>query len=242
MSEPNPPIPQSAPQQAAPSVASAPRPSESSNGALTPPPNVVRPIRAVGAATRWLLLASAAVSLTALLNDSWGIGAYLVLDVGTVPVWTLQLYDAVLVALAFLTPAVLLATAIFWSVWQYRAAASLTPGSLRRSPGWHVGSWFIPIAMYWMPFQNVGDLARGSRARLRRGILGSWWATWIAGNLGIGIANQMYGRAETLPGLGAALTTSIFFYALQIISAVLAWIVVARITEAIEPRAARPVV
>jgi hypothetical protein len=48
---------------------------------------------------------------------------------------------------------------IFFLIWQYRAAtaARLLGFPARRSPGWGVGSWFVPVVNLWMPFQALRD-------------------------------------------------------------------------------------
>ena len=44
-------------------------------------------------------------------------------------------------------------------VWQFRAASAARAMGLpaKRSPGWGVGFWFIPIVNLWMPYQAIRD-------------------------------------------------------------------------------------
>ncbi|MDL9977967.1 DUF4328 domain-containing protein [Microbacterium sp. ASV49] len=198
---------------------------------------LVRPLRGIGGATRGLIVAYAALSGVTIIVNLWGIVSLNAYSTGLVGIDALEAYDAISRPVSILSLLVLLASGVCWMVWQYRAAASLPAGSLRRSPGWHVGSWFIPIVSLWFPFQNVSDIARSSRADLDGGIRGIWWVLWIAGNLTSGIGGRMLLTGNSLPGFIAGLTISIVSDALVIVGAVFAWIVVARITAAIDPSA-----
>jgi hypothetical protein len=44
-------------------------------------------------------------------------------------------------------------------VWQFRAASAARAMGLpaKRSPGWGVGFWFIPVVNLWMPYQAIRD-------------------------------------------------------------------------------------
>jgi hypothetical protein len=53
-------------------------------------------------------------------------------------------------------------------VWQHRAASAARSLGLpaRHSPGWGVGSWFVPIVNWWFPYQALVDcLDAGNPAR-----------------------------------------------------------------------------
>jgi hypothetical protein len=80
-----------------------------------------------------------------------------------------------------------LASVVVWRMWQFRGQRNLTLAgrpSLRFTPGWAVGWWFIPIANLWKPFQAVRELGSRSdpdeRSYVVRGwwVVGLWWATW----------------------------------------------------------------
>ncbi len=238
MNESNPPIPPLAPSPQA--TPDEPRRPEKEGRVTGPHPTRGRSIRVAAALTRWLIAASAVISLTDLMRDSSGAGAMSTLETGSGSAWILYFHDATAIVPEFLGALVFLVAAVCWLVWQYRAASSVRPEALRRGPGWHVGSWLIPIAMYWLPFQNIGDLSRASGARLSRGIHGAWWVTWTVGYLCGAVANVLSNRADTFSEMRVALTVWTAADAIQIVSAVLAWIVIARITDAIAPRAVRP--
>jgi hypothetical protein len=83
------------------------------------------------------------------------------------------------------------ASVVVGCMWQFRGQRNLTLAgrpSLRFTPGWAVGWWFIPIANLWKPFQAVRELWSRSdpdeRSYVVRGwwVLGLWWATWLISN------------------------------------------------------------
>ncbi|WP_439902361.1 DUF4328 domain-containing protein [Microbacterium azadirachtae] len=136
---------------------------------------------------------------------------------------------------------VYVATAVCWVVWQYRAASSLPPDMLRRTPGWHVGSWFVPVVSLWFPFQNVTDLTRASRARVSDGVRRAWWTLWIASVVTSRLVYALsVGYGNRAGGMIAELVGQVVTDLLAIAGAVVAWIIVARITDAIvDPQSQR---
>ena len=52
-----------------------------------------------------------------------------------------------------------LAALVVACVWQFRAATAARALRLpaRRSPGWGVAFWFIPVVNFWMPYQAIRD-------------------------------------------------------------------------------------
>lgn len=200
-----------------------------------PQPIGLRPLRGIGAATRWLILASGVVTLIAAATGLWGISTLGAFSSGLVGLDALESYDAVSLLLAGLTSLITIGAGVCWLIWQHRAASSVPPASLRRSPGWHVGSWFIPVVAWWFPFQNVKDIVRGSNAPVSGGLLGGWWALWIASSLTYVASTNMTNAADTVPALTAALNVSLVGDVLWIAAAALAWIVVKRVTDALDP-------
>jgi hypothetical protein len=76
----------------------------------------------------------------------------------------------------------ILATVLFL-MWQYRAAQAGRAIGLpaARSPGWGVGSWFVPVVNLWMPMQALRDcLPPGHpRRRLVWMLLFTWLVTSV---------------------------------------------------------------
>jgi len=205
-------------------------------GSWTPAPAAVRPLRGIGTTTRILIAVYAAFSLVTILTDGWGIVTLDAYASGSVGVDALNAYDRISVPLNLISVGVLIAAGICWAVWQYRAAASVPPGSLRRRPGWHASSWFVPVVSLFFPFQNISDLARSCRAELGSGLSGTWWTLWLAANLVSSIASQATVASKSIPALTGALAGSMLSELLVIGAAFFAWIIVARITDAIDPK------
>lgn len=128
----------------------------------------------------WAFIAVAAVTLLLLL---------------VVMARQMQLADPPLEMLAFYSFGelalwlVLLLTAIPVCLWTFRAHANLHEGGiagLHFSPGWAVGSFFVPVLNLWVPFQAMRELvnrSEGEPADFAAGSVGdvtSWWACHIA--------------------------------------------------------------
>ena len=154
---------------------------------------------------------------------------------GSTGIEALETYDSLSAPTLLLSSALFVASGICWMIWQHRAAASVPSGTLRRTPGWHVGSWFIPVASWWLPVQNISDVIRASRAAVSSGIVATWWALWVAGTLAYVVVNRMAFNAESLAALSAAAVASIVGEVLTIGAAVFAWLIVKRITDALDP-------
>ncbi|WP_235186027.1 DUF4328 domain-containing protein [Microbacterium oleivorans] len=199
---------------------------------------VVRPLRGIAGATRILILVSAATSFLTVLVEAWGLNAIDGFSRGTAPLSALELYDTLSSFVALASAASLLAAGICWVVWQYRAAVRVraaNPMSTRRTPVWHVVSWFIPVIAFWFPFQNMKDLIVASRADVRATLLGWWWGLWIASTTFVTVSSRMSIAADSLPGYSAAMNVSLFAELLTIASAPLAVMVLTRTTNALEP-------
>ena len=75
------------------------------------------------------------------------------------------------------------------SLWAFRAHANLHEGAvagLNFAPGWAVGSFFVPVANLWVPFQAMRELVNRSEgepadfAASSVGDVTSWWACHMA--------------------------------------------------------------
>jgi hypothetical protein len=61
---------------------------------------------------------------------------------------------------------------------------------LEYTPGWTVGWFFVPLLNLWKPYRAVGEMFTVSRPT-GTGMLGVWWAAWIAMNV-VGRVSQRY--------------------------------------------------
>lgn len=125
----------------------------------------------------------------------------------------------------FLVGLVQLACLAVFLVWQSRAAvvgrAAGYPA--RHSPGWGVGSWFVPVANLWVPFQSLEDcLPPGASGRGRVWLI---MAGWVSGaTLGwVGMLATFFGGSVELLTIGTALETA---------AIAVAWLTVLRVGRA----------
>lgn len=150
--------------------------------------------------------------------------------------------------------AVRLALVVAFILWLHRASKNLTAlGNPRTrieyTPGWAVGSFFIPFANLYMPYRAVGEVWVKSEPPVREeGGLAfaprpstspvlAWWITWLAANF-IGRAASRFGdKAETLDAMQWATWAAILADLLSIAAALLAVRVVRSIDRRQEERA-----
>jgi hypothetical protein len=95
---------------------------------------------------------------------------------GTVP-WSLAAYISVL-------------------VWLHAAVTRVrsVKRSVGASPGWAVGSWFVPFANFYVPFRTVRELWRKSHTPVAfrvPGYFGLWWAAWLVSSIAGGVSGRL---------------------------------------------------
>ena len=69
-------------------------------------------------------------------------------------------------------------------VWAWRATRNLQNwgAPVKWRPGWAIGGWFIPVGMFWIPYQVIRDawrLALAPNESLPARRLGIWLASWL---------------------------------------------------------------
>lgn len=174
-----------------------------------------------------LIAADGVLSLLAAGLHTWGtvsLPSPHGLDTSGVPI----AYDIVDGLLSLADVAVMVAAVVVWCVWQYRLARAAEP-FVRRSPGMHVGSWFIPIVLLWFPFQNVKDLWNAHVRRPDGGLLAGWWTCWIVVNF---LANVLLRSSiEGDPSMRVGAAGDLVVDVLSLPLAVLAVLVVLRLTR-----------
>ena len=139
--------------------------------------------------------------------------------------------------LAVLTVLIYIATVVFFSIWLYRSYDNLpafgTPKrSLSHSPGWAVGSFFVPIINLFVPYRAVKELWQKSISPDESPLFEPtppatfplWWLFWLlssfAGNISFRVSFN-----ENVPESTATIV-SIVAGALSIIAALFAYLVV----------------
>ncbi|MEZ5171162.1 MAG: DUF4328 domain-containing protein [Acidimicrobiia bacterium] len=78
---------------------------------------------------------------------------------------------------------VLLAVGIVFLVWFYRALTFAADAGLpaKRTPGWGVAGFIIPIVNFWFPYRSAVDALPAGHPALPHVL--RWWLLWIASSL-----------------------------------------------------------
>ena len=103
---------------------------------------------------------------------------------------------------------------VMFVVWFYRARVNAEGHGWpqRRSPGWAIAAWFVPVVNLWFPFQIMADIWRAGLPgpqRANRAILpGIWWACLLAffcllSNGPAGPGNRVWYVAMPIDGAGS---------------------------------------
>jgi hypothetical protein len=138
------------------------------------------------------------------------------------------------IALVAMLPQVVLmvAGAIAWCIWQFRLAQGTPPALLQRSPGWHVGSWFIPFVSLWFPLQNMRDLWRLHLGSERYGLLWLWWTGWLILNIGTNVWAETIEDDGTVRSVQAMNLVGLVISATWVMTAVAAIVIIRRLSHA----------
>ncbi len=184
-----------------------------------------------------LLLVNAGVSVLSAGVEVWGaveMGTFLS-DPETGDMGALTSYDLFSRVLALGGLGLLAFTGIIWLIWQRRLAKS-APAKLRHTTGLHVGGWFIPIANLWLPVHNMQDLWRAYEPRRPpaapspSSMIGLWWGAFLASSLVGRLTFGAYSGTGSLEDYQLAAVLSAVESLLMAGAAVLAWLVVRRLS------------
>ena len=72
-----------------------------------------------------------------------------------------------------------LAAVVVACMWQHRAASAARALGVpsRRSPGWGVGAWFVPVVNLWVPYSAIRDCLPPDDPHRPRVL--HWWIAWL---------------------------------------------------------------
>ncbi|KOV69653.1 hypothetical protein ADL00_10695 [Streptomyces sp. AS58] len=116
---------------------------------------------------------------------------------------------------------------IIWFHWVRRDAGVLGPDKFRNGPGWAIGSWFIPLAQFWMPYRIAVDMwgastrlpSDGETQKVSLWPVNLWWGLFISSVLFNRYTGQRYAKAETLEEIRDAVLQVIVADSLDILAA-----------------------
>jgi len=187
----------------------------------------------VGRAVQVLLALSGIASLATVAFELWGLAA--MRSAANDDFSALDLYGGLSSYFSFGPAGLMAITGLLWLAWQHRLAAAVPRRTLRRSPGWHVGSWFIPVASLWFPFQNLSDLHRavtpGPDGDRTPPTYQLWWGLWVASSVAGWVANAAAQGESTLASIMQAAVANAVGETLNAGSAVFAVLVVGDLTR-----------
>jgi hypothetical protein len=131
---------------------------------------------------------------------------------------------------------------IRWMHAAYRNIYLVAPGERRYSPGWAIGSWFVPIMNLFRPKQMVNDIWRaGGRdaADAQPGaLLLGWWLLWVLSSFIVNFAARSYMRADTAEEIKTGTILYLVSDAMSVVCAILAIVIVRKGTDRLDAKAA----
>jgi hypothetical protein len=144
-------------------------------------------------------------------------------------------------AVGVLQFALLVACAVVFIRWlraAYRNTDVIVPGLRRYGHGWAIGAWFVPFLNLWRPKQIVNDTWRAGGNHDLSPLLTIWWAGWLIDNALGQIAGRRGLEDETIEELRTTDALYIVSDALDAVVAVIALVVVKRISARLDGKAA----
>lgn len=141
--------------------------------------------------------------------------------------------------------ALFIAGAVVFIRWMYGAYRNLdlvAPGERRYSPGWAIGSWFVPIMAFFRPKQMINDIWRAGGRDTQEAqpgfLLLSWWLLWLLSSWIVNAAARSYMSADTASEIKTGTILYLVSDAMSIVCAILAILVVRRGTDRLDAKAA----
>ncbi|MDT0466144.1 DUF4328 domain-containing protein [Streptomyces gibsoniae] len=145
--------------------------------------------------------------------------------------------DALYSAAGIAQTAAMLACMVVFLCWFYRVrvnAEVFEPYGHQKRRGWAIGGWFTPVVNLWFPRRitlDIWDASGPSGARRSHGLVNAWWAMWIVSILAERSGFSAYRRADTAQELYSAVPQVIFADVTDMAAALLAILVVLRLTR-----------
>ena len=220
---------------------------------MTPYPYHHHPFKSAhGRATivKILLIVGAVAAILSLLTESLSIAFPIPTEeqeISDNPIGTVLVFFMLGIALLELT--IYIATVVFFCMWLYRVYANLraiNPGSpLDHSPGWAVGSFFVPFVNLVIPYRAVREVWQKSghpdEAMFSLPSPPAWFPIWWTFWLLAGFANNISLRLNFNENVDETTATiiSIIASVLSIIAALFAFIVVGEIDTKQEETSAK---
>lgn len=139
----------------------------------------------------------------------------------------------------------MIASCVVFLCWFYRVrvnAEVFDPSRHSMKRGWAIGAWFTPVVNLWFPRRIMLEIWDASSPWDRpgpRGLVNAWWTLWIIAQVVGRAGSNTYSRSETAEELHWAATQTMVADVLDIAAAVLAVLVVLRLTRMQHEKALR---
>ncbi|MFC6884297.1 MULTISPECIES: DUF4328 domain-containing protein [Actinomadura] len=231
---PNPPNPPTGP----------PNPPNGSYGGFSPyatgayPSSPVKPVRGAAYAA---MTALGLHALTLLVFGGAALWTLYLLGTAEIDEGLLDLHDAVITVLAVQGSAgfVLAAVTVIVWLWRARTNAEVISGSPQHwGRPWIIFGWVVPILNLFVPRRIVGDVWEAVAPSKGTALINAWWTLWLVYLVGDQVAGRMDGESS-LDAMRAQLQAFVLLAPVGIAAAVLAILVVWRITRHQEQHADR---
>ncbi|GAA3231971.1 DUF4328 domain-containing protein [Nonomuraea helvata] len=219
------------------------------HGYPPPPPPPLRPVRGLAVFAAVMLVCDSLVGVIAAVIDLWYADLIdrIMADVDSVPESEINAGDLVYGLSGILETGVYVGAIVAFLIWLFRVRANaeiLAPHGHRRATPWLIFGWVVPIIWFWVPKQIVDDIWDASRRAPSpsRGLFNAWWAAWVVANLASNVGARLLFRADEPEQVAAAARFDVVCIGLTLVAAVLAILVVQRITGAQEEHRSAAVV
>ncbi|MFE9767093.1 DUF4328 domain-containing protein [Streptomyces sp. NPDC005808] len=145
--------------------------------------------------------------------------------------------DTVYALAGYTQMASLVAAAVVYLVWFLRVrvnAEVFDPFGHSKRRAWAGWSWFVPIVNLWFPRRIMLDIWDASTAvgsRVSHGLVNAWWTLWLISLFADRAGSRAYTSAETPEQIQDAVSQIMVADVMEIPAAVLAILVVLRLTR-----------
>jgi hypothetical protein len=240
-------LPEQAPRAASVAPVVAPtgpdNPFAASSAPMTRQRTIGQPRRVVYGSGRTLAIIAIALHALSVIATLWldhGATAVMAADDARVPDVRSEIVLASVVLLVLLV-----ALIVVWCLWTYRVVKNsyaLGAKHLDCTPGWAVGSFFIPILNLFRPCQAISQAwtwsgMPGRHGRLDRSggwLVITWWVTWM----GLGTLINMVGKVVDKGTIFGGHPPAIIAFAVNLAAIILAVLVLWRLTARQDRKAA----
>ncbi|GHI05450.1 hypothetical protein AQI88_22590 [Streptomyces cellostaticus] len=137
----------------------------------------------------------------------------------------------------------LLATMAVYLCWLWRVrgnAEVFNPGGHSKARGWTIAGWFVPVVNLWFPRRvtlDIWDSSAPWAERPSHALVNCWWGVWIVSLFADRAADTEYRHADAAAELHDAARQMLFSDVIDIAAALLAVLVVLKITRMQHQRA-----